>query len=408
MVDALGEVIEWHRKHLVPLGAELTSDARCRLVQGDFFALAAGPGLDPEEPGRRFHAVLLDVDHSPGFVLHPRHAALYRPDGLRRLAGHLHPGGVFALWSNEPPDDAFTARLRDAFGDADARAHVVSFDNPLQGGTSTNTVYVARAARLSQGRRRVRREPRVQVRVPERVAPPGREHRPPQRPLVREPGTARDRARRLAAVRVPEFDPVQVQGGEGPAGDEVQRAGGDRAAARGGQDPVADAAAPRLRLDAVQPDVAERGVAALLAHAEGHRVAPRPHLGPLPDVPFGARPVAERPVRRVPAPELGVGPPGRDGVQVAGVVRAPRPHPRPVQRSGRGRVRRVRDGCGGCGGGRGALIGPFNPRGPVRSTGFGPATGCRWAYGRRVRVRGRVRGRGPVRVRGRRAVRPGS
>lgn len=145
VVDALAEVIEWHREHLVPLGAELTSDARCRLVQGDFFALAAGPGLDPEEPGRRFHAVLLDVDHSPGFVLHPRHAALYRPDGLRGLAGHLHPGGVFALWSNEPPDDAFAARLRDAFGDADAQGHVVSFDNPLQGGTSTNTVYVARA-----------------------------------------------------------------------------------------------------------------------------------------------------------------------------------------------------------------------------------------------------------------------
>ncbi len=143
VVDALAEVIEWHRKHLVPLGAALTSDARCRLVQGDFFALAAGPGPDPEEPGRRFHAVLLDVDHSPGFVLHPSHAALYRPEGLRRLAGHLHPGGVFALWSNEPPDDGFTARLRDAFGDADARGHVVSFDNPLQGGTSTNTVYVA-------------------------------------------------------------------------------------------------------------------------------------------------------------------------------------------------------------------------------------------------------------------------
>ncbi len=27
--------------------------------------------------------------------------------GSRRLAEHLHPGGVFALWSNDPPDDAF-------------------------------------------------------------------------------------------------------------------------------------------------------------------------------------------------------------------------------------------------------------------------------------------------------------
>jgi spermidine synthase len=145
VIDALGEVIEWHEKHLVPLGAELTSDARCRLVQGDFFALAADPrGLDPEAPGRLFDAVLLDVDHSPEHVLHPRHAALYRPEGLRGLAAHLHPGGVFALWSNDPPQDSFTSALREVF--ADAQAHVVTFDNPLQGGTATNTVYVAAAA----------------------------------------------------------------------------------------------------------------------------------------------------------------------------------------------------------------------------------------------------------------------
>jgi spermidine synthase len=145
VIEALGKVIAWHEQHLVPLGAGLTSDGRCRLVQGDFFSLAADPrGLDPAAPGRAFHAVLLDIDHSPRHVLHPRHAALYRPDGLRRLAGHLHPGGVFALWSNDPPDTAFTALLADAF--ADAEAHVVEFPNPLQGGTATNTVYLASTA----------------------------------------------------------------------------------------------------------------------------------------------------------------------------------------------------------------------------------------------------------------------
>lgn len=142
VIDALAEVIGWHREHLVPLGAELTSDARCRFVHGDFFALAADPeGLDPDAPGRRFHAVLLDVDHSPVHVLHPRHAALYRPDGLARLAAHLHPGGVFALWSNDPPDAPFTTLLRATF--ATAEAHVVTFDNPLQDGRATNTIYVA-------------------------------------------------------------------------------------------------------------------------------------------------------------------------------------------------------------------------------------------------------------------------
>ncbi|GHH60764.1 spermidine synthase [Streptomyces umbrinus] len=143
VIDTLAEVIDWHRRGLVPLGARLSSDPRCRLVQGDFFAMAADSrGLDPEEPGRRFHAVLLDVDHSPRHVLHPRHAALYQPAGLRALAEHLHPGGVFALWSNDPPDEQFTSVLAEVF--PRSAAHVVDFDNPLQGGTSTNTVYVAR------------------------------------------------------------------------------------------------------------------------------------------------------------------------------------------------------------------------------------------------------------------------
>lgn len=143
VVEALGEVIEWRRRGLVPLGARLAADPRCRLVRGDFFALAGGSaGLDPEAPGRRCHAVLLDVDHSPRHVLHPRHAALYEPAGLRALAGHLHPGGVFALWSNDPPDEAFRTVLAEVF--EEARAHVVGFDNPLQGRTAANTVYVAR------------------------------------------------------------------------------------------------------------------------------------------------------------------------------------------------------------------------------------------------------------------------
>ncbi|WP_436762140.1 spermidine synthase [Streptosporangium sp. V21-05] len=142
VIDALGEVIEWHERELLPVGARLMSDSRCRLVHGDFFAMvASGAGLDPETPDRRFHAVLVDIDHTPRHVLHPSHAALYTPEGLRRLAGHLRPGGVFALWSDDPPDPDFTAVLAEAF--ASTRAHVVTFPNPLRGGESANTVYVA-------------------------------------------------------------------------------------------------------------------------------------------------------------------------------------------------------------------------------------------------------------------------
>lgn len=142
VVEALGEVIDWHRRQLLPYAAELTSDPRCRFVPGDFFALARDPaGFDPDVPRRRFHAILLDVDHSPRHVLHPSHAGFYQPDGLRRLTEHLLPGGVFALWSNDPPDADFSAALDEVF--ASSAAHVVSFPNPLQDRDATNTVYVA-------------------------------------------------------------------------------------------------------------------------------------------------------------------------------------------------------------------------------------------------------------------------
>lgn len=143
VVEALGEVIDWHQRELLPSAAELTSDPRCRLVHGDFFALAASDaGLDPDAPGRRFDAILVDIDHSPRHVLHPTHAPFYTPDGLRRVAGQLRPGGVFALWSDDPPDADFTAALDEVF--PTTAAHIVGFHNPLQNRDAANTVYVAR------------------------------------------------------------------------------------------------------------------------------------------------------------------------------------------------------------------------------------------------------------------------
>lgn len=147
VVDALAEVIEWHQQGLLPLGKQLTGDPRCRLVNGDFFALSHSPhGFDASTPGRCFDAVLVDIDHSPTNLLHPRHAALYQPEGLQRLAAHLHPGGVFALWSNDPPDQAFERALAGAF--ATTSAHVVTFDNLRGDHDASNTVYVGVKAAL--------------------------------------------------------------------------------------------------------------------------------------------------------------------------------------------------------------------------------------------------------------------
>ena len=143
VVDALEGVIDWHEREMVPLGKTINDDPRCRYVLGDFFALATedGKNFDPDAPDRKFHAVLLDIDHSPRNLLAPRNAAFYTPDGLQKLALHLHPDGVFALWSDDAPDEDFMADLRAVF--RDVKSVVVPFPNPLLDTISESTVYVA-------------------------------------------------------------------------------------------------------------------------------------------------------------------------------------------------------------------------------------------------------------------------
>ncbi len=143
VIDLLEPVIEWHQQGLLPLSEALTADTRCRLVHGDFFAMSAAAGLDPVVPGRRFDAVVVDIDHSPGDLLHETNAPFYRPPGIQRLAASLRPGGVFSLWSNDPPDADYVSALSEVFVDVDAQ--VITFPNPLQGRPATNTVYLATA-----------------------------------------------------------------------------------------------------------------------------------------------------------------------------------------------------------------------------------------------------------------------
>jgi spermidine synthase len=146
VVEALDAVIDWHQRGMVPLGPVLTGDERCRFVLADFFVRAADPqrGFDPMNPGRKFHAVLLDIDHSPRNLLHASNAAFYERAGLEKLALQLHPGGVFALWSDDPPDELFLTDLRAVF--ETVQVEVVRFENPLLDRESESTVYVARLA----------------------------------------------------------------------------------------------------------------------------------------------------------------------------------------------------------------------------------------------------------------------
>lgn len=140
VIEALEEVVDWHRRHLVPLGAELTAEPRCHFVVGDFFAsVATGIEFD-DAVSAPFDAILVDIDHTPGHHLDDSHGGFYSVGGLQRVVDQLVPGGTFALWSDDPPADDFMALLGEVFGDVSAE--IVSFPNHYTGGESACTVYL--------------------------------------------------------------------------------------------------------------------------------------------------------------------------------------------------------------------------------------------------------------------------
>ena len=144
VVEKLSPVIDWHKKGLIPLGEGLSKNPKLQFVEGDFFQMAEGAaGFDPRAVGRKFDAILLDIDHTPDFHLAASHAGFYQPAGLAEAKKHLVPDGIFALWSNEPPDDGFVRRLQSVF--TSASAVEIPFHNPLQDRDFVQSIYLAKA-----------------------------------------------------------------------------------------------------------------------------------------------------------------------------------------------------------------------------------------------------------------------
>lgn len=139
IVEFLKPVIEWHEQEWVPLGKTLNKDPRCRFIHGDFFDLSLGDGY--EGSGAEHHAILLDIDHSPEHLLTAGNARFYSAEGLKKFSGRIRAGGVFGLWSDDPPDDNFMASLKEVFEEVEA--HQVSFHNPIQDQDFESTVYLA-------------------------------------------------------------------------------------------------------------------------------------------------------------------------------------------------------------------------------------------------------------------------
>ncbi len=142
VIEALDTVIGWHKDELVPLGKILNADSRNRYVLGSFFDLAIDPNtdFDPNNKGKKFDAIMLDIDHSPTEFLNETNASFYTTEKLSLMAEQLKPKGVFAMWSQNLPEESFETLLKTVFESVES--HIVSFYNPFQNGESTNSVYV--------------------------------------------------------------------------------------------------------------------------------------------------------------------------------------------------------------------------------------------------------------------------
>ncbi|MEO0368473.1 MAG: spermidine synthase [Pseudomonadota bacterium] len=138
-IDVMQPVISWHQQGILPIGDVLATNPKSELIHGDFFAIA-GDDQSGFGDNTKVDAVLLDIDHSPRHWLNEQNSSFYCVDSLQKMAAKIKPSGVFALWSNELPDEQFVNRLNEVFDTIET--HIVSFANPYSGHESTNSVYV--------------------------------------------------------------------------------------------------------------------------------------------------------------------------------------------------------------------------------------------------------------------------
>jgi spermidine synthase len=97
-------VVRWCRGPLAPLTDRAAMDFRSKIVVEDVAEVIARAGDQP------FDAIILDLYEGPRQATQGREDPFYGPMALKRTRQALTPGGVLAVWSEEP-DAAFEKRL---------------------------------------------------------------------------------------------------------------------------------------------------------------------------------------------------------------------------------------------------------------------------------------------------------
>jgi spermidine synthase len=104
VVELNPDVVAWCRGPLAPLTGGAVADARVTVVVADVADFIARSTRGAHD------AIVLDLYEGPHAATQRPDDPLYGPAALARTHAALAPGGVFAVWSEEP-DRAFEQRL---------------------------------------------------------------------------------------------------------------------------------------------------------------------------------------------------------------------------------------------------------------------------------------------------------
>ncbi|MEK6700039.1 MAG: spermidine synthase [Nitrospirota bacterium] len=126
-------VVEWCRGPLAGLTHGALDDPRVTVVIDD---VAAKVAQAAQAGAQRFDAVIIDLYEGPRAATDARNDPFYGSRALTATKAALSPGGVFAVWG-ENPDKAFEKRLT-------AAGFSVNMQRPGRGGLR-HVVYVAQA-----------------------------------------------------------------------------------------------------------------------------------------------------------------------------------------------------------------------------------------------------------------------